>query len=80
MRVTEEFATNYLDQMDSEERRTLFEKQFVVEDEDIEGELQITAENFQSGGTLDAIYLALIDKYGQIIGSDSKRQVILNKT
>eukprot|EP00347_Sterkiella_histriomuscorum_P010863 403374635 len=28
--------------------------------------------NFQSGGKIEVIYLALIDKYGQIVGSDSK--------
>jgi hypothetical protein len=41
----------------------------------MEGEIQFTFEEFQSGETISAIYLALVDKYGQVVGKDFSRYI-----
>ena len=83
VRINQEFYEAYVAQIEAAESsdetrnlRYLFDKQSEVTDDDIEGEIQIVAESFQSGESLTNIIFALIDKYGQIIGSDSSRYSI----
>jgi hypothetical protein len=44
----------------------------------LSGNTSLTLENQQSGGTIPTMYFALVDKYGEYIGSDLSSTITLN--
>lgn len=63
VKLTEEAYQEY-----AQGRRNLFSISNSIEDEDVEAETVISISDFQSGGDIESMYLALVDKYNQIVG------------
>eukprot|EP00347_Sterkiella_histriomuscorum_P011011 403374086 len=62
---------------DTQSRRRMLINQYSRQLESSDNSNTFNINHLQSGGNIEVTYLALIDKYGQIVGSDSKSQVRL---